>query len=782
MKCPSLINKFKKYITSNMRRSWVISYLIILLLPLAINSSVYLNAYSTIKHQAQESQASAVERLRSNMDNEFRGLEESISKISYDINLNYLLNAQGLESFKQNYATASRIYDLNQFLILNMPSGSMISDYYIFSPKNSLVYHNSGVNEISQYEKLSSNYTRLLYETCQSLDTRVTQLFSFEPEPGRSYMAAVFPLPYSYLPKGYIAILMDQSELNNIMQSLYPQENSQIYLVDENYHSLNPQEHPEDPDIFSAYDFSHGSIRGRLPGESGQSLMYSSPSSVLPLYYICTLPESVATANLTYMRHTLFINALFCLIGGGFLIALLTKYNYSPWLKLVNTIERLSKSSVQSGTNEYQIVLNTLTDIYQEKATIEEVFQRQNHTLYSYYLTHMLKGHMGIENMNEEILENMETQLKLGNYTVLVSLTDVKENWSSDHTELVKDAYLSFFENQIVQKLQASLGDAFSIAFAEVYDYTVCVIGMADGEADTWQAKLSSAMETIIHDLSESLDVQYYFSFSNLHHNISEMSTAWEEAFASISSCVMNQEKILTFYEDVKFNDTGSYTYPAKTEQMLINLIQIGQGNEAVDLIRSLLEETAKYFPVFETAKCMASDILCSITKAFTHLPDSRREQVQNTYYSIVESFMQCNSYKKLQHRLLDAAALIANEFKNSLDAATPSSTWIPKIEEQLEVNLYNENLNVMFLSHKLGVSSKYLSSMYFEAKGVSIMDTIHKRRIEKFKELICNKDMVIADAAAEVGYSSIATLNRWVKKYEGVTPGQLKSIKNPKQ
>ena len=56
-------------------------------------------------------------------------------------------------------------------------------------------------------------------------------------------------------------------------------------------------------------------------------------------------------------------------------------------------------------------------------------------------------------------------------------------------------------------------------------------------------------------------------------------------------------------------------------------------------------------------------------------------------------------------------------------------------------------------------------------------MDTIHKKRIEKFKELISNDDMNISDAAAAVGYTSIATLNRWVKKYEGVTPGQLKIL-----
>lgn len=774
-----LIHKANKYLTSNMRRSWIISYVIILLLPLFINSFVYVNAYATIKHQAQDSQKSAVERLRSNMDHEFRRLEEAISLLSYDTNLNYLLDAQGLESFKQNYDTASRLYDLNESLALNMPSDRIISDYYIFSPKNSLVFHNSGINEISRYGELTSNDSRLLYEKCQSLDTRNIQLFSFEPEPGRSYTVTVYPLPYSYLPKGYIAVLMDNVELNRAMQNLYSQENSQIYLVDETYRFLGSPEHLIDPDTFASYDFTQGSVLDTLPGDAGKSLMHSSASQVLPLYYICTMPESVATANLIYMRRSLWISALFCIIGGGFLISVLSRHNYSPWLKLVNTIEGLSKSTVRNGNNEYQIVLNALTDIYQEKATIEEVFHHQNRTLYSYYLTRMLKGHMGVENMEEDILENMEEQLQLGNYTVLVSLTDVKDTWASDHMDLVKDAYLSFFETQIVQKLQESLGASFSIAFAEIYDYTACIIGMADQEADTWQAKISSAIETISRDLFENMDVQFYFALSNLHHNISEMSEAWEEAFASISQCVMNQEKSLTFYEDVVINDAGSYAYPAKTEQMLINLIQIGQSEEASVLIRSLLDEIAKHFPLFETAKCTASDILCSVTKAFTHLSDSSREQIQNQYYAIVENFMQANSYTKLSRRLLEAAMLVTREYQTVADSPTPQSTWIPKIEEQLEAYLFDENLNVMFLSHKLGVSSKYLSSIFFEAKGVSIMDTIHKRRIEKFKELICDENMNISDAATAVGYSSIATLNRWVKKYEGVTPGQLKSIRH---
>jgi len=42
---------------------------------------------------------------------------------------------------------------------------------------------------------------------------------------------------------------------------------------------------------------------------------------------------------------------------------------------------------------------------------------------------------------------------------------------------------------------------------------------------------------------------------------------------------------------------------------------------------------------------------------------------------------------------------------------------------------------------------------------------------------LILDEDMKVNDAAAAVGYTNTATLNRWFKKYEGLTPEQLKTL-----
>ena len=58
---------------------------------------------------------------------------------------------------------------------------------------------------------------------------------------------------------------------------------------------------------------------------------------------------------------------------------------------------------------------------------------------------------------------------------------------------------------------------------------------------------------------------------------------------------------------------------------------------------------------------------------------------------------------------------------------------------------------------------------------GQSILDYIHYYRIQEAKILI-GRGETLATAAAAVGYSSVLTMSRAFKRYEGTTPGRLKA------
>lgn len=757
-------------------RSWIISYVIILILPLCINLYVYMQAYNTIREQAENSLQTSLVKLKSDMDKELSRYTEFVLKIAVDIDINFFLDASGMSSFSQSYATASRIFNMSESLKLYEPTESLITDYYIFSNGNDLVWHNNGISEIADCTDLSTNYTQLIEEQCQDLNMTAINIFTITPS-SDSYIILTYPLPYKYIPKGYIAILLDNAQVSEYMNQVASINDSQVYLADDAYRLICSSGELTNTEVFISYDFSNNIIRENYMGED--TLFYILASDILDINYICTLPVSTATQNLIYHRNSLLISVLCTILGGGIFIAYVTKRNYSPIERLIATIKEHSSTLIEENNNEYQVVFDTLKDIYKEKATIEQVVKRQNKTLYSYYLSRLLKGNIGLLDTDEKITAEMEKQILLDNYTVLLTLTDVKSDWMKIHNEFAESAYLAFFETQFMHRLQEYLGENYSIAYAEIYDFNACIIGMKGDCTADWQTNIKSALDQIVTDLKSDYEFQYYLSLSNLHQSITEMSVAYDEAFSAISYSIMDQDWRIVFYEDIQQNEPIKAFYQSDSEQRLINLVQTGNEDGTVQVTNQLLDEIAKGQPTFESAKCAACNIMCSLTKTLEHIKASDDITFKKEYYTIIDSFMRSNSFDKLRSKLLEAAKLLCTRFQIAASDPTAQHNWIAKIDEQLDKNIYNDNLNVMFLANQLNISSKYVSSLYYEAKGVSLIDTIHKRRIEHFKELITTTDMNINDAAAAVGYISIATLNRWMKKYEGITPGQLKKMGN---
>lgn len=246
-----------------------------------------------------------------------------------------------------------------------------------------------------------------------------------------------------------------------------------------------------------------------------------------------------------------------------------------------------------------------------------------------------------------------------------------------------------------------------------------------------------------------------------------------------MSFAIMNANaNDVLFQEDILFASSSDLIHMPELEQQIKNYIQAGETEKLRDQISSLLNEYTQESLSFHTVKGLACGILCIIIRVLDTLSFKEFQEEKITCYHILSSIVQENSYDKMKALLLDAAAR-ACRISNSLQASAKNNNLVEKIEGELSKHLYNENLNIMFLSEQIGLNAKYLSSSYLEATGSNLIDVIHKRRIERFKELVSKENYSIKEAAAAVGYTSLVTLNRWFKKFEGITPGKLKDTRH---
>jgi len=86
------------------------------------------------------------------------------------------------------------------------------------------------------------------------------------------------------------------------------------------------------------------------------------------------------------------------------------------------------------------------------------------------------------------------------------------------------------------------------------------------------------------------------------------------------------------------------------------------------------------------------------------------------------------------------------------------------------------------YISEKLDYDYTYLSSMFSDAKGVTIENYIIAHKIERVKELLLYDELTLTQISYQLDYSSVAHLSRQFKKVTGLTPTYFKQMKHKKR
>ncbi len=97
---------------------------------------------------------------------------------------------------------------------------------------------------------------------------------------------------------------------------------------------------------------------------------------------------------------------------------------------------------------------------------------------------------------------------------------------------------------------------------------------------------------------------------------------------------------------------------------------------------------------------------------------------------------------------------------------------WLLDVKDYVRENYADENLNVNTIANHFGKNAAYISRRFLQLTGASLLEYIHRYRLQEAKILI-GRGNTIQTAAQAVGYGSPQTMNRAFKKYEGTTPGK---------
>ena len=87
----------------------------------------------------------------------------------------------------------------------------------------------------------------------------------------------------------------------------------------------------------------------------------------------------------------------------------------------------------------------------------------------------------------------------------------------------------------------------------------------------------------------------------------------------------------------------------------------------------------------------------------------------------------------------------------------------------------YEKCTSVAEIARAIGTNSSYLSRIFKEATGRTIIQTLNQRKIEKAKEFLSSGDMKIYEVADALGFENTTYFSHFFKKHTGVSPKDYK-------
>ena len=80
-------------------------------------------------------------------------------------------------------------------------------------------------------------------------------------------------------------------------------------------------------------------------------------------------------------------------------------------------------------------------------------------------------------------------------------------------------------------------------------------------------------------------------------------------------------------------------------------------------------------------------------------------------------------------------------------------------------------------IAGRIGVNASYLSRIFREETGNTIIHTIHEKKLRKAMEYLAHTDMKIYEIAELLGFENVTYFSHFFKKHTGLAPKDYKDL-----
>lgn len=767
-------------------RTWLVSYFVLLAMPIAISTVVYLQAYGVVQSQINRANAEVLKQAMMAMDNRLADVRDLGISVVFNQSVNMLVQDTSLEAIRGHYYLVRQA--INEIRTYNLTNW-YTEDLAVYLRPSDAILTMNGMDEFDYFYGVE-NQRGVIYRTVvsregwrQVLEGEHDGDYLFLGDAPSPVPAADDTRPLLYLQSlpvyrdhekyATLFVTLNRSRFFEPLASIASLNSATGILLDRDgdvLFSTTPLAEPV-PVGFADLPGASGVLSARL-GSRDVTVSYVS-SAVKDWKYLSIIPSSVYDERVSRIRNLIFVSIVASVIFGGLAAYLLSRRNYRPIDALVRSLGRRVGMPARGG-NEYRFIQEAMDDTFGENDKMNELLKRQNVVLRSNFLGKLLKGRIEDQAFILRAMESYKLAFDSDRFGVVLF-------YIVDFSRLCPASGAESSEETLERARSLIAGVAEEVASrteqgcaAEADNMLACIVGLRPADpAEGRQSLMSIARETTASVL-DACGISVLAAASDVHETFFGIATAYQEAVSTMEYARALEIGDIMGYAQIKAPH-GSYHYPIETEQQLINCIKAGDLEASRAIVAAVFEENfAPGALSGELTRCLLFDLAGTMVKTMSELA-TLADQVFLEQLDIVGRLIRCEKMGDMKRQMCDILEEVCRYIQQNRKPR--KDLFIRKVIEFAEANYQDANLSVSSIAEHFQITPTYLIKLFREQTGEGVFHYVTHIRMDRATRLLADKGFSIHEVARKVGYNSTTAFIRAFKKCEGVTPGSFKEL-----
>jgi AraC-like DNA-binding protein len=498
--------------------------------------------------------------------------------------------------------------------------------------------------------------------------------------------------------------------------------------------------------------------------------------------YISFVPEKIFWEKAAYVKRTVFIGLVLCIVIGGVITGISVKKNYNPLKQLVTFLENNNEGPrYDKKSDEYSFIRNTIVQVKQAKEKTDSILNQQKNELKIEFLNRLLQGTTGRKLPTEEILSFYGINFQGDYFVVLVFYLEdfdeafwVEDSDKGDDSEKETYRLIHYTISNVIENL---VGEDSRNHIIGMNDTLVLLLNFSDITSVSKEA-LNTISCQAVKNLKEQYNIDLSVSISSPHTSIEGIPAAYNEALQVMEyKRLLNAGQVL-HYDDIVDMPRGDYYYPLDQEYKLINHIKAGDYENSKKILDNVFRENFESnTPTPVISRCLMFNLVSTMIKTIDEINKAKNKEFIESQTTI-DKLLNCENIGTMKEELKRTLRNFCNYIKKNSYKKSEDMDFIESVKDLVSMNYQDYNLSVNYIADELEVHPVHLSKIYKQMTGEGLHDYINRYRTEKAKDLIKQRKYHNLEGVANaVGFTNTRTFTRAFKRAEGITPGKFKEI-----